>query len=73
MGVLLPRSALVRYEGSDWAYVRTGPGRFERRQVASPTPEADGDFVAQGIRPGDQVAVQGVAALFAAEQGASRR
>jgi hypothetical protein len=72
-GVLLPRAALVRYEGLDWAYVRRAPGQFERRQVQSPTPEKDGDFVAQGFRPGEEVAVQGVAALFAAEQGGPRR
>lgn len=72
MGVLLPRSALVRYEGLDWAYVRRGPTSFERRQVDSPTPEKDGDFVAQGFAAGDAVVVQGVAGLFAAEQGAPR-
>jgi len=72
-GVLLPRTALIRYQGLDWAYVRRGPGQFERRQVSGPTPEKDGDFVAQGFQPGEQVAVQGVAALFAAEQGAARR
>ncbi len=73
VGVILPRGALIRYEGLDWAYVRQGPTTFERRQVDSPTPEKDGDFVAQGFRPGEAVAVQGVAGLFAAEQGASRR
>ena len=72
-GVILPRSALIRYEGADWAYVRRGLGQFERRQAAQPQPEKDGDFVAQGFSPGEAVAVQGVAALFAAEQGASRR
>ena len=72
-GVLLPRAALVRYEGSDWVYVRRAPGQFERRQVQAPTPEKDGDFVAQGFQPGEAVATQGVAALFAAEQGAPRR
>ena len=72
-GVLLPRAALIRYEGSDWAYVLRAPGRFERRQVQSPAAEKDGDFVAQGFRAGEQVAVGGVAALFAAEQGGPRR
>ncbi len=72
-GVLLPRSALIRYEGLDWAYVRHGPAQFERRQASSPTPEKEGDFVAQGFKAGEEVAVQGVAALFAAEQGAPRR
>ena len=72
-GVLLPRAALIRYEGSDWAYVLRAPGRFERRQVQTPAAEKDGDFVAQGFRAGEQVAVGGVAALFAAEQGGPRR
>ena len=73
MGVLLPRAALIRYEGSDWAYVLRAPGRFERRQVQAPAAEKDGDFVAQGFRAGEQVAVGGVTALFAAEQGGPRR
>jgi hypothetical protein len=72
-GVVLPRSALVRSEGSVWAYVRTGPETFERRRVASPQPEADGMFTAQGFRPGETVAVQGVAALFAADRSAPGR
>ena len=72
-GVILPRSALIRYQGFDWAYVRTAPGRFERRQVQDPQIEKDGDFVATGFRSGEVVAVQGVAGMFAAELGAPRR
>jgi hypothetical protein len=72
-GVVLPASALIRYEGLEWAYVRKGPGEFERRQLQDPTLEKDGDFVSQGFAPGEAVAVQGVAALFAAEQAAPRR
>ncbi len=72
MGVLLPRAALIRHLGSDWAYVLTGPGRFERRLAQDPVPEKDGDFVAQGFHAGEVVAVGGVAALFAAEQGGAR-
>ena len=71
-GVVVPRSAVVRYQGSDWAYVLTGGTRFERRLLQSPAPEPGGLFVAQGLRPGEAVAIGGVAALFAAEQGQSR-
>ncbi len=70
-GFLLPRAALIRYRGSDWAYVRTAPDRFERRLVTNPTPQESGFFVAGGFANGDEVVVQGAAALFAAEQGAS--
>ena len=68
-GVVIPRSAVVRHQGSDWAYVLTGAGRFERRPLVNPAPETDGLFVSQGFRPGEAVAVQGVAALFTAELG----
>ena len=72
-GVVIPRDAVVRYQGSDWAYVLTGGTRFERRRLDSPVPEAGGLFIARGVWPGEAVAVQGVAALLAAELGQSRR
>ena len=68
-GVMLPRTAIVRYRGAAWAYVRTAPDRFERRLVDAPVPEADGFFVAHGFQAGDAVAVHGAIDLFAAEQG----
>jgi hypothetical protein len=67
-GVMIPRSAVVRFRGSDWAYVRTAPTRFERRLMLDPAPEADGLFVSQGFTAGDQVVVQGVSGVFAADQ-----
>jgi hypothetical protein len=72
-GVILPRSALVRYLGSDWAYVRTGPETFERRLVETPEPEPDGDFTASRFRPGEEVVTRGTAALFAADRAVSGR
>jgi hypothetical protein len=70
-GVVVPRSAIVRFRGSAWTYVAEGAG-FERRLLESPEPESGGLFVARGVRPGEAVAVQGAAGLFAAEQGRSR-
>ena len=70
-GVLLPRGAIVRFRGSEWAYVRNGQTGFVRRLVQNPVPQTDGLFVADGFSPGDQVVVQGAAALFAAEQTAA--
>jgi hypothetical protein len=68
VGVLLPRSAVIRFEGSDWAYVRLDPARFERRLVEAPSPEDKGLFVARGLRSGDQVIVRGAAEVFAVER-----
>jgi hypothetical protein len=71
-GVVLPRSAVVRFRGSDWAYVRTGPEVFERRLVRDPAPEEQGLFVAEGFAGGEEVVIGGAQALFAAEQTLSR-
>jgi hypothetical protein len=70
-GVVVPRAAIVRFQGSDWAYVRSGSGAFERRLLANPIPEEDGFFVTQGLTVGDEVVARGAASLFAAEQNAS--
>jgi hypothetical protein len=67
-GVMIPREAVIRYRGLDWAYVRAGPSAFERRLIDAPVPEADGFFVAHGFAGGDEVVVGGATALFAAEQ-----
>jgi hypothetical protein len=72
-GVLIPRSAVIRFEGSDWAYVRRGPAVFERRVLQDPTPQPDGFFETQGFAAGDAVVVKGAAAIFAAEQGQATR
>ena len=70
-GVVLPRAAIIRFRGSQWAYVRTGPDAFERRLVLNPVPQDDGFFVASGFSQTDEVVAQGAAALFATEQSAS--
>ena len=73
-GVIIPRAAVVRFQGSDWAYVKTGPTRFERRLMQDPAPSGDdGYFVQQGFSNGDEVVVQGAAALFAAERSRAMR
>jgi hypothetical protein len=67
-GVMIPRGAVVRFRGSDWAYVRTSPTMFDRRLMQDPQVEADGFFVAKGFAPGDQVVTAGASSLFAADQ-----
>lgn len=67
-GVMIPRSAVIRFNGSDWAYVRRGPQGFERRRLDNPTPGEGGLFVTRGFSAGDQLVVQGAAELFGAEQ-----
>jgi hypothetical protein len=72
-GVLLPRGAIIRFRGSDWAYVRVGPTAFQRRLALDPAPEKDGLFVAKGFAAGEAVVTQGATSLFAAEQSGPAR
>ena len=72
-GVVIPRTAVIRFSGSDWAYVRRGPQGFERRRLDTPTPGESGLFVTKGFSPGDELVVQGAAELFGAEQNQEAR
>lgn len=70
-GVLVPQSGVIRFEGSDWVYVRLGATTFQRRLIQNPVPDLDGYFVVEGLAPGEAVVTAGAGALFAAEQGAA--
>jgi hypothetical protein len=72
-GVVIPRSAVIRFNGSDWAYVRHGPQGFERRRLDSPVASKAGQFVTKGFSAGDDLVVQGAAELFGAEQNQGAR
>ena len=72
-GVIIPRSAVIRFNGSDWAYVRHDPQGFERRRLDSPVAGEAGLFVTKGFSPGDELVVQGAAELFGAEQNQGAR
>jgi hypothetical protein len=69
-GVVAPRSAIIRFRGAGWVYVRKGPTAFERRALQNPVPQADGFFVAEGLSAGDETVTKGAVALFTAEQNA---
>jgi multidrug efflux pump subunit AcrA (membrane-fusion protein) len=66
-GVLLPRSAIVRQEGSLWAYVRTADDKFARRAVERATPVEGGWFVPAGFKAGDAVVTAGAQMLLSEE------
>jgi hypothetical protein len=67
MGVLLPRSALIRKDSRVWAYVQTAPTTFMRREVTEYQPVAEGWFVRRGFAAGDALVTAGAASLFAIE------
>jgi uncharacterized protein YciW len=66
-GVVVPRSAIVRFAGRTWAYVELGGDRFSRREVAPEHPTAAGWFMATGWSPGDRIVTIGAEVLLSEE------
>lgn len=64
----VPVAAVFSYEGKNYVFVKTAGG-FEAREVAVAGQEPYNVVVHEGLRPGEEVAVQGVAALKAAWLG----
>ncbi|GEM_PF-70781 len=64
----LPIAALIYQEGKSYVFVRA-PGGFAARQVAVASTEERNVVIHEGLKVGDQVAVQGVAAIKAAWTG----
>lgn len=65
VGVLLPRSALVRWNGLTWAYVALDATHFDRRAVTPLQLAEDGWLVGAPFKAGEAVVTHGASALVA--------
>ncbi|KKW93306.1 efflux RND transporter periplasmic adaptor subunit [Sphingobium chungbukense] len=68
-GTLVPRDALLRYQGSLWVYRLEPGGGYRRVELTGARPQAGGWFAPSGVRPGDRVAIGGPAVLLFMERG----
>jgi hypothetical protein len=66
-GVVVPRSAIVRFAGKTWAYVDLGGDRFTRREVPLDAPTDGGWGIATSWSPGDRVVTTGGEVLLSEE------
>jgi hypothetical protein len=67
-GLLLPRSAVVRFDGRTWAYVQSKPDTFTRREVELGAPMEGGYFIAEEvIKDDDKVVTSGAQTLLSKE------
>ncbi len=66
-GVLIPRAAIVWWQGQAWVYEESSPTRFTRRAVPTDQPFADGYFAAGGFAPAAAVVTQAAQALLSEE------
>jgi len=66
-GVLMPSSALVRYEGQVFVYLQKADDKFEREEVKLDLPLKNGWLVAGDLSPGDKIVVTGAQQLLSEE------
>jgi multidrug efflux pump subunit AcrA (membrane-fusion protein) len=66
-GVLLPREAVVWFNGLTWAYFQVSDDSFQREQVTLDTPLDNGWFVASGLKAQDKVVTTGGQQLLSEE------
>lgn len=70
-GVVVPRDAIVRYQGGMWVFVEKPDKSFVRVELIEARPVADGWFVSSGLTPGTRIAVSGAGSLMAIETGSA--
>ena len=66
-GVIIPASAAVMSEGKYWCYIEKKPGTFERVEIDTSRPTAEGYFVTDGVSAGDKVVATSAGQLLAKE------
>jgi len=66
-GIIIPQSAVVRFQGSGFAYVQTATDGFLRKPVPLDRPTNGGYFATENFQPGDRVVLTGAAALLSEE------
>lgn len=57
--ILIPEAALLNDDDRRIVYVRTGPERFERRQVVPGASDGERIAILEGLGPGDRVVIEG--------------
>jgi hypothetical protein len=67
-GVLVPRDAIIRFQGRMWVFRQNGR-KFDRVALTDPQPVANGWVVRDGLKADDVIATSGAAGLLALEAG----
>lgn len=66
-GVVVPRSAVVRYAGDDWVYRQLAGDRFVRLEIVPVEITDRGYFVTENIAPGMRIVISGAQTLLSEE------
>jgi hypothetical protein len=66
-GVIVPASAVLRYQGADWVYVQTTTNRFTREFITLDQPVQGGWLVSAGLAATDHLVITGAQSVLSAE------
>jgi len=67
-GVVVPTDSIVWWQGRSWIYLKTGPDRFMRREIAIDVPTPDGGYLVEKLDDGAEVVTRGAQMLLSEEQ-----
>jgi len=66
-GVVVPADAIVRFNGSKWAYLQIADDKFERTKLELERPISNGWFASKGLKPEQKVVTVGAQELLSEE------
>jgi hypothetical protein len=66
-GVFVEDTAIVRWQGRSWVYLRLDAETFKRHPISTDQPVSDDDFVVRDIPPGSEIVLRGAQALLSEE------
>lgn len=66
-GVFVEDTAIVRWQGRSWVYLRTGSDAFKRHPISTDQPVSDDDYVVRDVPPGAEIVIRGVQVLLSEE------
>jgi len=66
-GVFVEDTAIVRWQGRSWVYLRASPDTFRRQPISTDQPISDDDYVVRDIPAGSEVVMRGAQVLLSEE------
>ena len=66
-GVFVEDTAIVRWQGRSWVYLRVGPDTFKRQPISTDQPVSDDDYVVRDIPTGSEIVMRGAQVLLSEE------
>ena len=66
-GVFVEDTAIVRWQGRSWVYLRVGDGTFKRHPISTDQPVSDDDYVVRDIPAGSEIVIRGAQVLLSEE------